>query len=997
MLGILSLLMVVTSTVPLLALMGRSAAAAPGDDPWVAPNDLTSTRATSSINWLSRLSFRSPLSIVDSAGDVEYRTTSDIFDNGSTNFLRDGDGSNAWYLYVPVGQDKKPLENPANKCFGGFLVELDEGGEDMWLHALQPKRSTDGTACIYGRRSAVQGRVSDGIGDEERQFMFDIGSGGQEIDGKSDRWRFFVAGFFWAHKDSINAFDSSKKPFVPLTGAELDTARSDWQSTQAPNAPPEAARKASGWRFFKSGDCKEEILVVTPSNKDVYIFHYPDDSLVSKSDDGFAGCAYGREMNGDSTDHIEAVSIPASVAVSENATKAEGEVDPTEFEGSGNSVTSGTEEETELPETCATKLADNSALAWVLCPIINMAESLIGKIDEMLSRFLFVDLGRFNTNSGLFVAWNNIRQISTVILVIIALIMIFSEAMGEGFLSNYSVKKILPRLVLAVIGIQFSWVLTREFINISNILGNGIQGLMLAPFAGIKEGLGAILPVGDLSGAAQAGYFVAIFAAIPVAFGALATVAIGVFIALVIAFVTLILRYMVIVIGVMFAPIGIAMSVLPGTQKVSKLWWESLEKAVIMYPIIMAMLAAGKIIAFGLLQPVDGQSPDGWFTLGAIIAYFAPYALLPAALKLGGTALGKLTGAFNDKSKGVFDRARSWDKGRKERRATFKKQIKQEQRIRDLNAGGLGIKRNWARNRLRASQGATGLGMYVGPHATEKRRRAEAVVAGAADKGRKQAVEEEKAKLQTEPHYSNTGALLHIAQTAPPARARAASERLIELGADGELRKLRDGVRVDAAGNNTGGPNFDQSHESRKLFDTLQQSGATAPVREKANDLVRGQAAFDTVPTAPDMQKWSKGTYEAAFLHANGDAHLDKVVERFTTDADFAATIDDAKLEKINDALASRGRALIAMTDGAKKPFTPSDARLKKNITRTGNDVGAFGLPEYEYSYVWSDERYLGVMAQDVQQVCPEAVVEINGFLHVRYDMLGTELRKKGE
>ena len=669
MLGILSLLLVVTSTVPLLALMERSAAAAPGDDPWVAPNDLTSTRATSSINWLSRLSFRSPLSIVDSAGDVEYRTTSDIFDNGSTNFLRDGDGSNAWYLYVPVGQDKKPLENPANKCFGGFLVELDEGGEDMWLHALQPKRSTDGTACIYGRRSAVQGRVSDGIGDEERQFMFDIGSGGQEIDGKSDRWRFFVAGFFWAHKDSINAFDSSKKPFVPLTGAELDTARSDWQSTQAPNAPPEAARKASGWRFFKSGDCKEEILVVTPSNKDVYIFHYPDDSLVSKSDDGFAGCAYGREMNGDSTDHIEAVSIPASVAFSENATKAEGEVDPTEFEGSGNSVTSGTEEETELPETCATKLADNSALAWVLCPIINMAESLIGKIDEMLSRFLFVDLGRFNTNSGLFVAWNNIRQISTVILVIIALIMIFSEAMGEGFLSNYSVKKILPRLVLAVIGIQFSWVLTREFINISNILGNGFQGLMLAPFAGIKEGLGAILPVGDLSGAAQAGYFVAIFAAIPVAFGALATVAIGVFIALVIAFVTLILRYMVIVIGVMFAPIGIAMSVLPGTQKVSKLWWESLEKAVIMYPIIMAMLAAGKIIAFGLLQPVDGQSPDGWFTLGAIIAYFAPYALLPAALKLGGTALGKLTGAFNDKSKGVFDRMKEANTNRKKARS----------------------------------------------------------------------------------------------------------------------------------------------------------------------------------------------------------------------------------------------------------------------------------------------------------------------------------------
>lgn len=866
MLGILSLLMVVTSTVPLLALMGRSAAAAPGDDPWVAPNDLTSTRATSSINWLSRLSFRSPLSIVDSAGDVEYRTTSDIFDNGSTNFLRDGDGSNAWYLYVPVGQDKKPLENPANKCFGGFLVELDEGGEDMWLHALQPKRSTDGTACIYGRRSAVQGRVSDGIGDEERQFMFDIGSGGQEIDGKSDRWRFFVAGFFWAHKDSINAFDSSKKPFVPLTGAELDTARSDWQSTQAPNAPPEAARKASGWRFFKSGDCKEEILVVTPSNKDVYIFHYPDDSLVSKSDDGFAGCAYGREMNGDSTDHIEAVSIPASVAFSENATKAEGEVDPTEFEGSGNSVTSGTEEETELPETCATKLADNSALAWVLCPIINMAESLIGKIDEMLSRFLFVDLGRFNTNSGLFVAWNNIRQIWTVILIIIALIMIFSEAMGEGFLSNYSVKKILPRLVLAVIGIQFSWVLTREFINISNILGNGIQGLMLAPFDGIEEGLGAILPVGDLSGAAQTGYFVAIFAAIPVAFGALATVAIGVFIALVIAFVTLILRYMVIVIGVMFAPIGIAMSVLPGTQKVSKLWWESLEKAVIMYPIIMAMLAAGKIIAFGLLQPVDGQSPDGWFTLGAIIAYFAPYALLPAALKLGGTALGKLTGAFNDKSKGVFDRARSWDKGRKERRATFKKQFKQERTAADLNSKNWVIRRR-AQARMRSLQGTTGLGMYVGPHASDKRARRDSNIESAANTALKKAVEEESTKMTT----MSAGAALDIVKdrSASLARRQAAVERIIQLKDTKALEEIL------------------TNKETKAIFDKSTSMGKYGDVKEFAPHLLGGGTADQTndaftggrdrngvkdarnVAAAEVAAKWSAATWEHAFNSGN--------------------------------------------------------------------------------------------------------------------------------
>jgi hypothetical protein len=77
---------------------------------------------------------------------------------------------------------------------------------------------------------------------------------------------------------------------------------------------------------------------------------------------------------------------------------------------------------------------------------------------------------------------------------------------------------------------------------------------------------------------------------------------------------------------------------------------------------------------------------------------------------------------------------------------------------------------------------------------------------------------------------------------------------------------------------------------------------------------------------------------------------------------------------------------------GSLKP-TVSDARLKTDIERVG--VAANGLPLYNFRYVWSDEVYQGVMAQDVLEVCPEAVSTLpGGYMSVDYDMLGMRMTK---
>lgn len=66
-----------------------------------------------------------------------------------------------------------------------------------------------------------------------------------------------------------------------------------------------------------------------------------------------------------------------------------------------------------------------------------------------------------------------------------------------------------------------------------------------------------------------------------------------------------------------------------------------------------------------------------------------------------------------------------------------------------------------------------------------------------------------------------------------------------------------------------------------------------------------------------------------------------------------------------------------------------SDIRIKENIEEKGTRNG---FKWYEFNYKWSPQRFGGVMAQDVEKIKPEAVIEENGYKLVNYDMLGLKM-----
>jgi hypothetical protein len=80
-------------------------------------------------------------------------------------------------------------------------------------------------------------------------------------------------------------------------------------------------------------------------------------------------------------------------------------------------------------------------------------------------------------------------------------------------------------------------------------------------------------------------------------------------------------------------------------------------------------------------------------------------------------------------------------------------------------------------------------------------------------------------------------------------------------------------------------------------------------------------------------------------------------------------------------------------TGGDQPPPKPSDMRLKTDIRQVGHTVHA--LPLYEFRYLNEDGVYEGVMAQDVLNVMPEAVITgEDGFYRVDYALLGTAMRR---
>lgn len=357
-----------------------------------------------------------------------------------------------------------------------------------------------------------------------------------------------------------------------------------------------------------------------------------------------------------------------------------------------NSTTTPTGGTTQTPTSCES--ISSSPFTWLLCWPLDAASAATNGIVGLFEDQLSFTLDSNSLNGGTVycqqqakanpgnpnacqdkvkAVWSIIRDISSALVVIIMLFMVISQAISWGFFDAYTVKKILPRLVVAVIIMQISWPLFGGIVNLVDGIGRGLADLMYYPFGGANNmDLGHLLynahitasPGWDtlaILGGLTAG--VLAIAALP---ALVAFVVTGLF-SLLVGFITLMFRKILIIMCLIFAPLALLTWILPGTQNYFKLWKDNFTKALLMFPLVVAIVAAGRIFAY-----IAGTQNTGTgsvflnFTL-IMVGFFGPLFILPKTFKWGGSIMSSVGGTIQSIMKPASEKTAGGAKGIAER------------------------------------------------------------------------------------------------------------------------------------------------------------------------------------------------------------------------------------------------------------------------------------------------------------------------------------------
>lgn len=479
-------------------------------------------------------------------------------------------------------------------------------------------------------------------------------------------------------------------------------------------------------------------------------------------------------------------------------------------DGTPTNVSPATEDpEEEQLQQCA---ANSVSLGWIVCPVLRAGNEAVRKMmDVLVEPLLTYRALDQNTNNGLRAIWGVMRNLANLGFALIFLVIVFANILSIN-IDAYTIKRMLPRLVVASILVQFSFLLCGLVVDIGNVLGGGIQQLIHAAVkqaTNIDVGSNPRAWVSLVGGIVGGVASLAIMAAVGLATTAL--LIISAVLGLLAMVVTLMLRQLLISVLIVLSPLAFAAFVLPNTESFFKKWFKTFLNAVMMYPLIMLILSvSGTLSIVALNQNVPGPSSKVSEIMMAALPIFAFFSI-PATFKMAGGAIGKVYGSLSGSANGL--KSGQIAKGVKEAR-------NEKLQVKYATSGRLG--KAWAR---------VGSGNVIPTEASRRKMLGGAAKVQAGRREQYQAdLQEEIARNAGNPNFS----LASIASDtkAAPEKREAAIELMIQKRQYGALSKVKDQLNSEGAS----GQRVWQNGTRNKLGDVatgaghLLQSGA-APQR----------------------------------------------------------------------------------------------------------------------------------------------------------------------
>lgn len=309
------------------------------------------------------------------------------------------------------------------------------------------------------------------------------------------------------------------------------------------------------------------------------------------------------------------------------------------------------EKKTEEKTENASCYSQVGGLGWIVCPVAAFLSRAIDTIYDLIEDFLILEPISMDEKSPVFQIWVYARNITNIIFIIFLMAVIYSQVTGFG-LSNYGIKRALPRLIIAAILINLSYLICVLAVDFSNLVGRSLHGFLSSvattaassgqfgsgystSFYDIFTTIAAGGVIGTLVVGLSGGPLGLLLAIIPVILGGIISVLIGLF--------TISLRQAVIILLVSVAPLAFGAYLLPNTERWFKKWTNLFFQMIFFYPMFSLLFGASKV-ASGIFM---GSANSMLGIILGLAVQVLPLIFAIGLMKMAGTVLGQVGNALN--------------------------------------------------------------------------------------------------------------------------------------------------------------------------------------------------------------------------------------------------------------------------------------------------------------------------------------------------------------
>ena len=399
----------------------------------------------------------------------------------------------------------------------------------------------------------------------------------------------------------------------------------------------------------------------------------------------------------DSSDRRKIEDLDKALSESENAETSTTQTNTPQTISFGDSWTE------KASSDCEESLGE---LKWLVCPATGKIAEAVDWLYARIDGVLRIDPISMDDDSPVYNIWKYFLTVTNILFIIFLVVVIYSQITGLG-INNYGVKKTLPKMIVAAVLVNLSFIGCSALVDVSNVIGDNVRGLFASigestvqvktdSSVSVEEGdftdeeklqdigflgslfdepqedysdeeklqnigfLGSLFdePQEDYSdeeklrGVDENGYGV-VGTLLGVGAGVLAfetgaiwmliPVLLGALVSVITGLITIAMRQAIVTLLIMISPLAMVAYILPNTGRWFTKWWDLLKRMLVFYPMFSLLFGASNLAGYVIIA-----SAKDWFgiLLGLAVQIF-PLFYSWTLMKMSGTILGMINTKLN--------------------------------------------------------------------------------------------------------------------------------------------------------------------------------------------------------------------------------------------------------------------------------------------------------------------------------------------------------------